>query len=108
LPGVVPATQTGANSSTVEFALVSTRGIHVNNPFPTTMRKTPNLIVYNPVNNNNQIRDESTGSDCSATATDVNNTAKVYAVIATVPGGAASGDIMNFHLTADARLGIVN
>ena len=110
LPGIKPVTAAGINTGCVEFQLVSTRGIQANAPFPTTMRTTPNLIVYNPVNANNQIYDVSTTTDCAATATDMNNTVRAYALVANVPGSGspASGDVLQFHLTADARLGVVN
>jgi hypothetical protein len=106
-PGAEPATAYGVNTGGISGPLNRTSGYHSSGLFPTTMRGIPTLIIYNPVTANNQIYDVSVPGDCSASTNGLNLTAKTYDVNGVPPAGSAAGDIMQFHLTADARMGVV-
>lgn len=75
--------------------------------FPTTMRVTPNITYYNPVSANANIRDESSNLDCSLT-TNEQKTRKDLIFSCTGNAGTLAGNLLGVHLTADARLGVVN
>lgn len=64
-------------------------------------RVQPTLTVYNPRAANGEVRDNNTGTDCSATSSVA--TESGHWVFTTVPGGAGVGDRLNYHWVADAR-----
>ncbi len=74
--------------------------------FPTPMRATPNVVLYNPSAANAQIRDIATGTDWTTSA-GTNITSQGFATTGSTPGGSAAGNGSAVHWTADARLGIV-
>jgi len=107
--GAVPTTNYGINTGYLSFILPSTRGVFYSFQYPITMRADPTVIIYNPLAANNQIRDFSTTTDCSASGSTPNSSEKAMDISATTPGSGspASGDLMIAHVTSDARLGVV-
>lgn len=63
------------------------------------------LTIYNPVSANNEIRNFSTGSDFSATASASPGTWGFH-LTATSPGGSGVGQTCGYHWAVDARLGL--
>lgn len=109
LPATVPAQNVGVDTGNLKWQIFSagaTSNGH-NVLFPTPLRATPTITLYNPAAANALIRNLSTGLDCTS-ATD-NITTKTVDVVSTNAGaGAALGNFIGVHVTADARLGIVN
>lgn len=70
--------------------------------FPVVMRANPTITTYNPNNVNAQMRNITTGVDCSATSTTTGESA--VEIITTTPAGSAAGNRLYVHWTADARL----
>lgn len=110
--GVKPVTNYGVDTGCLSWSLVSTtRGMHHWMRYPTTMRKNPTIIIYNPAAVNNNIRDTSGApGDLASSAAGTNATAKTLDI--TCPNGSLAGssvaDILQAHVTSDARLGVVN
>lgn len=105
-----PITNLGVDTGGLQWTLTVTgRATHAVFEYPTTMRVTPNLTIYNPAAANNAIRNISTGLDCVGSAAGTNSKTKTAELLAASFGaGAAAGDQLQAHLTSDARLGIVN
>jgi hypothetical protein len=70
----------------------------------TPMRFFPTVALYNPVGSNSQVREESSGADCTVSgALNVSDTA--FDITCNNPAsGGAVGDWLGVHWTADARL----
>lgn len=105
--GVVPATAAGAGNSNSYTISATTTGAD-NAPstyYPVQMIGVPTITIYNPVNNNNQIYDTTLGADCNTTHI-AQNDARVFTAACARNGGSSNGDVLNFHWTADARLGV--
>lgn len=65
----------------------------------------PAITIYNPVNNNNQIYNGVTFSDCNTTIIYLQST-KSFSPSTIGPAGSVQGDALYYHFTADARLGV--
>jgi len=76
-------------------------GLHVQFAMP--MRITPTLTFFNPAAANAQVRNETAGSDCTAT-TAQNVTDAGFEIACTGPAGGAAGDWLGVHWVADSRL----
>jgi hypothetical protein len=106
LPGVVPAVNVLSGSlafhQTLAAAAVNFSPTYI---FRNIKNVAPTVILYNPFAANNEIRDVTTGTDCTASAV---NAASVTGIIlqGTTPGGSAPGDLLQYQFTADARLGV--
>ncbi|GEM_PF-1708136 len=69
----------------------------------TPMRSFPAITLYNPVNINGQVYNETTNADCSAAATQ-NVYDGSFEITCTGNSGGSAGDWLGVHWTADARL----
>lgn len=107
---VAPVTNYGVNTGCFQWQLISTgRATYLNSPYPATMRTDPTVVIYNPAAANNLIRNVSAAGDCGASAVNANSKAKMLSIEApsgSFPGGSAVGDLLQAHITADARLGM--
>ncbi len=91
-----PSTKAGATAASIS-PFVS---------FDPYMRATPILTIYNPLNADAQILDQTTTVSCTGSSV-VNLTPLGFYFDYTGDGGAQIGYTMCAHYTADARLGIV-
>ena len=72
--------------------------------FPVRMRAVPGaLTFYNPSAANAQMRNHTTGTDCSA-FTAQNGTDTGFSFFTTSPAGSAAGNLLSIHCAADAEL----
>lgn len=72
--------------------------------FPVRMRAAPGaLTFYNPAAANAQMRNLTTGTDCSA-FTAQNGTDRGFSFFATSPAGSAAGNLLAIHYAADSEL----
>lgn len=107
---VVPATAVGLNNGETYSQAAYTSAFLFYIMFKSIKRSNnPFLILYNPVNNNNQVYDVTTSSDYTSSApTDKSGQWGFYILaVATPPAPHAWGDLITVNWTADARLGIV-
>lgn len=109
-PGTAPVNAFGLNTGeSVNIQVAGPNAVQSTGPiirFPTSMRATPTIILYNPAANNGQIRDESTGADWSiSTAVSIN--ANGFYSEGTTPVVSSTGNVSAVHWSADARLGLV-
>ena len=107
-PNVTPATAVGTNNVSwgVQGAVagtLNTTAIIVR--FRNAKRAIPNIALYNPVNNNAQVRNVGGTVDCTGSLS--NPSIDGMLVTANMPGGTAQGLALAVHWVADARLGIV-
>ena len=108
--GTLPATSVGVNTGEWIMSQSGADGTGQSTgtiPFKVIKRTaTPAIITYNPASNNAQIRNETTGADCSAIAagTSSDNGFSRHTNLATPT---SPGNTLGVHWTADARLGIV-
>lgn len=109
----LPASAVGVNSGypVVQRLLTGSGGTLMITTFPTTMRANPEVTYYNPVSANNFARNLTVPEDCTATIV-FNASANRQKVLATSiqdnTGGSAFTNVYGVHITADARLGVVN
>jgi hypothetical protein len=105
--GTAPAQSAGANTGELQYSATKTvGGTNQTSPkftFGTRMWKTPAMTFYNPSAANAQVRDETAGGDCSATAT-VSLTETGFSISCTGNGGGAIADVLGVHWLADAEL----
>ncbi len=110
LTGTTPAQNVGSNTGEsfgIQVSGAGSAGAFGPIPrFPTSMRATPTVVLYNPSAANAQIRDIATGTDWS-TSSVANVNTQGFVAIGSTPGGSAAGNGMSVHWTADARLGLV-
>jgi hypothetical protein len=101
----VPGQSLGANTGEIQViagkAGAAAELIAVRNPV--SMRGTPSITTYNPSASNAQVRDETFGGDCSATAT-ANLNAETISITATGNGSTAVGNTLGIHLIADSGI----
>ncbi len=106
-PGFIPGANQGLLAGISGYALVNPNGLPQISPhitFKVSKVATPTVVLYNPQNATNQMRDVTVGADCSASAaTTIDRNGFIPQCINT--GGAAAGDSIAFSWTADARLG---
>ena len=67
--------------------------------------RVPAVVIYNPVNNNNEMYNRAIFADCSNTTVNLSGVAKFNAS-ATGNPGSSIGDGIIFNWTSDARLGV--
>lgn len=109
LPGTVPAQNVGLSTGEavfVQIAAATTAGFGPIVVFPTPMRATPNVTLYNPSATNAQIRNTAIAFDWSASAV-TGQSANGFHTTGTTPGGSASANGSAVHWTANAQLGVV-
>jgi collagen triple helix repeat protein len=104
-----PAQAFGETSGmAVGFALVGGASLHKSPPtfFHPSMRAAPAVTLYNPLHSNALPIDEGTSTDCSSASASAGNgvSSLGFDINATLPSGAAVGDRIAFHWTADARI----
>lgn len=76
--------------------------------FDYSMRVVPSVTLYNPIINNNQIRNYTTNKDWSLSVATINLTTKGFIASGTVPNIPSEPfDNIAVHWVADARLGVV-
>lgn len=105
---VVPAV--GSAAGFVEFpqtVAAGVAGVCGQVSFPVRMCQIPTgkVILYNPINANNLIRNVATTTDCPASAS-ANISDNSFTPTYTAVGGSAVGNGLIFQWTADARLGV--
>lgn len=108
ITSTVPVQNAGADSGYVQYQVVNAAGdsvYHVR--MQDAMRTIPVIVTYNPAQANASIWNFNTTTVAASTSVG-NITSKTFTVDAGATGGWASGNILGFHATADARLGIVN
>lgn len=110
-----PQTALGINSGfpTVQRLITGTGGTLLEIDLPAPMRTQSTVVYYNPVSANNQARNliNAGGEDCTSTAlfnAAYDRRKTLITSIADNNGGTAFTDVYGVHITADARLGIVN
>lgn len=108
LTGIVPATQIvdGMYSmpQTAGASLVSFGPVVF---FAVEMRDTPNVVLYNPVSNNAQIRNTGGAPGDWSLSAASNIDATGFDTTGVTNGGSSIGNTASVQWTADARLGIV-
>jgi hypothetical protein len=105
-PGTVPATGILVGVNSFAQANVAASTIYApSHTFITTKVTPPAIIIYNPVNNNNEMWDKTITADCNTTIVN-QTTTRQFNVSATSNVGSALGDGIIFNYTADARLGV--
>jgi hypothetical protein len=111
-PSVVPVVSAGLNSGesyaaqTVGASLPSSTGIIVR--FPTPMRISPSITLYNPVSANNQIYNIFRSADWSSSlVTTTTKTQNGFCASGVTNAGSSVGDLIGVHWSADCRLGII-
>lgn len=107
--GVVPAQAIGLNTGPYSYP-ATTAG--ANNEFSCSysfntimFNNSPNIIIYNPINANAQVYNNTFGGDCSLShiAFGSNN---AFTIGCTGNAGGSVGDGLIFHWTSDGRLGL--
>lgn len=108
LPNTVPAQGAGLNTGYTSWTSLA-NGINtsVYLRFPTPMRATPNITLFNPISANALARNIIQNEDCNPTGTS-NTTVNGVTVDATGSATAVAGAVNAIHVEADAALGIVN
>jgi hypothetical protein len=109
--GTVPATAVGIQTGDYTFPATHTGttafSISPQVILPVTMRsETPNMVIYNPLNNDNQVLNQTSTLSCTG-STIANLNANGFYFDYSGPAGTALGDTMCAHWTMDARYGIV-
>lgn len=106
-----PAENVGESTGEYRFTASATTPTDSNTAsifFPAPMRVTPALTFYNPVAANAFARCFTNNTDCTTTASDVNSSLTATSFNFHLIGTLTVGFRMGVHITADARLGIVN
>lgn len=110
LIGTVPAQSAGNNTGESYGVQGGGVGPDSGGPvirFPTSMRATPNIVLYNPAAANGQIRNVTIGADWNGTTTASTITTQGFATAGTTNAGSSAGNRSAIHWAADARLGII-
>jgi len=102
--GVAVAQNVGGSTGEWRFALFGGGvGLFTSIPYKVSMRTQPTITTYNPSAANAQVRNASTGTDCTLTAP--NGASADHATIfCNSDAGAVGGQAGLIHITADARL----
>jgi hypothetical protein len=111
LPSTVPVQNAGVDTGYPQWpAVVATAGVQNTHQvlLPTPMRATPTVTLFNPANTNASIRNFTSGPGDVFSSNTTNVTAKTITLTADLNGVGAAANILGVHLTADARLGVVN
>jgi hypothetical protein len=106
LPGTAPAQNVGVNTGESVFRAIQAGALSDGSPqirFRTTKRATPSMTLYNPAAANAQVRDESSNTDTTATAT---GRISVHGFDVSCTGNASTviSGVLGIHWTANARL----
>jgi hypothetical protein len=105
-PGTAPAQN--SLDGYLEWQVVAAAGDSIMQlRYPVPLRAVPNVTTYNPAQANASIWNFNT-TTVAASTTVPTSTVVAVTVDAGTTGGWADGNILGVHLTADARLGIVN
>lgn len=101
-----PAQSVGNNSG--EAQMVAGKAGAASDYIPVRYRTrkfsaSPTITLYNPANANAQIRDQTAGGDCSATAV-AQSTDAGFTVSATGNAGTAVGNLLGIHWTSSSEL----
>jgi hypothetical protein len=108
--GLVPTAGLGLGYGMVGYPLSVASAVHVVAPslvFRVAKNGIPSITFYNPMNNNAQFYDTTTGTDCSLSQVASYNINTNGFLPQTInPGGGAAGDSIVYQFTADARLGV--
>lgn len=108
LKNIVPVVAAGANSGESFGVQYTAPGLPSAGPFirfPTQMRGTPNIVLYNPINANSEITTPGIG-DWSG-STPANISANGFFPVGIPNAGSLVGELAIINWTADARLGVV-
>lgn len=101
--GTAPAQNVGVNTGEFIFqSITSSASAAGSLCLPYEMFSAPTLTTYNPSAANTQVRDESAGADCAATAT--RTSAKILSVSCTTSVGTGNGFLLGIHIQAVAEL----
>ncbi len=107
-PGTIPAPGLGLTLGIDGYPLAAASGIQQIGPsinFKASKIITPVVVLYNPINANNEIYNTSNPGDCSGSAaTTVGENGFIPQCINN--GGSAAGNALGYSWTADARLGV--
>ncbi len=107
-PGIIPASAQGQFVGIEAYPFGGIMGANQIGPtvsFKVRKNSLPSVIIYNPQNNNNQVYDTITGTDCSLTVVGtIDFSGFVQENFADV--GASLGNAFVYSWTADARLGV--
>jgi hypothetical protein len=107
-PGTIPAPGLGLTFGIDGYPLAAASGIQQIGPsvnFKVSKVSTPVMVLYNPINLNNQIYNTSNPGDCTGSAaTTIGENGFIPQCINN--GGSASGNALAYSWTADARLGV--
>jgi hypothetical protein len=101
--GVVPGATLGTSAGVVSIVSVGNVLAGGFFEFPVSMRSTPTVTLYNPINNNAQFYSVSASSDCSSTATGIINQ-NGFQMVTTTANTGQNVNVGGF--SADARLGL--
>lgn len=106
--GTVPAQNAGQTAAELftQARGAGASGVISNSiKFPSLMRATPTITLYNPDAANAQVRNVSIGADCSL-STDVYTSTRAFVASFTTNGGSSEGQQLAVHWSADSRIGI--
>ncbi len=105
LYGTAPVQNATINSGEISSSQVvgATTAQQIGFRFSTVMRIAPSMTGYNPGAANAAVRNETGGTDCSAVSI-LNVTANGAVVALTTPGGSAAGNLLGYHMIADAGI----
>ena len=103
--GVVPAQNAGRSTNAFgQIVGASTVATYFITSYKATKRANPTITFYNPGAANAQVRNATTGTDCSATAVNGTQGMNLLNLVTTSPAGSVVGQNLNVHWTADSRL----
>jgi len=101
----LPTTALGTNTGEYSFPATAAGAVAMRSstfPFRTRMRTPPTVTILNPAVANNQVRDETSAADCSASSATGFQTG--FHVATTTDAGAAANFVLGFHWAADSRM----
>lgn len=104
--GTPPAPGVGTFEGAARVFMAARAGANVSVAdvkFAVAKRADASIVVYNPINNNNQVRDSTAGGDCSSTS--VSGTGDSSFFVSTIGNAlTAVGNTLAFHWTAEAEV----
>jgi hypothetical protein len=104
--GVAPVTNSGTRVGEVEVIQIvaaSTAAIIAQVRFPVQMHYAPSVTIYNSAAANNQVRNLSNNTDCSA-SNPVDGNENGVSFVSTMAAGSLLGNTIGFHYTAGAEI----
>lgn len=106
LMSIAPASGVGGNTGEQQYAAISNGAANFHTSsisYRTLKRAVPIVTIYNPSAANSQVRDQSAGLDCSASAA-ISNGERSFRVDFTGNPGTVIGNVCGFNWTASAEL----